>query len=138
VSITDCAQESLVNAYYNSIAYTDHMLVLSLAWLQRQKEHHDPSLLYVSDHGESLGEKGLYLHGMPFTVAPRAQTHVPRAMWLPSQTVAADRLDLGCLRGRLDDELSHDHLFHTLLGMARVSATEYRRELDVLAPCRRG
>jgi lipid A ethanolaminephosphotransferase len=92
----------------------------------------------VSDHGESLGEKGLYLHGMPFAVAPREQTHVPMVMWLPPQTVAADRLDLGCLSGRLDDELSHDHLFHTVLGMARVSATEYRRELDVLAPCRRG
>jgi len=137
-ALPDCSHESLVNAYDNSIAYTDHILALSVAWLQRQKEHYDPSLLYVSDHGESLGEKGLYLHGMPFAVAPREQTHVPMEMWLPSQTVAADRLDLGCLRGRLDDALSHDHLFHTLLGMARVSATEYRRELDVLAPCRRG
>lgn len=137
-ALPQCDPAALANAYDNSIAYTDHVLAGAIAWLRRQVEQHDPALLYLSDHGESLGENGLYLHGMPYAVAPPEQTHVPMLAWLPPQTLAAGRLDAGCLRGRLDAPLSHDHLFHTVLGLARVGAGEYRESLDALAPCRDG
>ncbi len=137
-ALPQCDRAALVNAYDNSIAYTDHVLAGAIAWLGRQAGRHDPALLYLSDHGESLGENGLYLHGMPYAVAPPEQTRVPLIAWLPPQTLAADRLDAGCLRGRLDAPLSHDHLFHTVLGLARVGAGEYRAALDALAPCRGG
>lgn len=134
-ALSQCEPQALLNAYDNSIAYTDALLAQAIGWLQRQ-DAYDPALLYLSDHGESLGENGLYLHGMPRSVAPAEQTHVPMIAWLPPRRLAADRLDAGCLRGQLDVALSHDHLFHTVLGLARVSASEYRAPLDAFAPCR--
>ena len=137
-ALPQCDSGSLLNAYDNSIAYTDHLLTRAIGWLQDQAGQYDPSLLYVSDHGESLGENGLYLHGVPYAVAPRTQTQVPMVAWLPAATLAADHLDLVCLKHRLDTPLSHDHLFHTVLGLARVQTSEYRRELDVMSPCHGG
>lgn len=134
-ALSQCDRATLLNAYDNSIAYTDHLLAQAIAWLQRQTTY-DPALLYLSDHGESLGENGFYLHGLPRSVAPSEQTHVPMIAWLPPRRLDADRLDAGCLRRRLDAQLSHDHLFHTVLGLARVRASEYQSSLDALAPCR--
>ena len=112
------------------------VLAQSVRWLRQQTASYDPAMLYLSDHGESLGENNLYLHGLPYAIAPREQKHVPMIAWLPPQRLQADRLDLGCLRGRLDTALSHDNLFHTVLGLARVQAGEYQPALDALAPCR--
>lgn len=134
--LQQCDHQRLVNAYDNSIAYTDHVLAQSVRWLRQQTASYDPAMLYLSDHGESLGENNLYLHGLPYAIAPREQKHVPMIAWLPPQRLHADRLDLGCLRGRLDTALSHDNLFHTVLGLARVRAGEYQPALDALAPCR--
>lgn len=134
--LQQCDHQQLVNAYDNSIAYTDHVLAQSVGWLKQQTAAYDPAMLYLSDHGESLGENNLYLHGLPYAIAPREQTQVPLIAWLPPQRLQADRLDLSCLRGRLDTALSHDNLFHTVLGLARVRASEYQSALDALAPCR--
>ena len=136
-ALSQCDPAALRNAYDNSIAYTDHLLAQAIGWLQQQAAY-DPALLYVSDHGESLGENGLYLHGLPRSVAPPEQTQVPMIAWLPPRRQVSDRLDGACLHGRLDADLSHDHLFHTVLGLARVAAGEYRAPLDALAPCRGG
>ena len=83
-TLSDCPPEQLVNAYDNSIAYTDHFLDLSLQWLKAREQSgaNDTGLIYMSDHGESLGEKGLYLHGVPYAMAPQQQTHVPMVAWL--------------------------------------------------------
>jgi lipid A ethanolaminephosphotransferase len=134
--LQQCDHQQLVNAYDNSIAYTDHVLAQSVGWLKQQTAAYDPAMLYLSDHGESLGENNLYLHGLPYAIAPREQKQVPLIAWLPPQRLQADRLDLSCLRSRLDTALSHDNLFHTVLGLARVRAGEYRPALDALAPCR--
>ena len=134
--LQQCDRQSLVNAYDNSIAYTDHVLALSVAWAQRQGATHDPALLYVSDHGESLGENNLYLHGLPYAVAPREQTHVPMVVWFAPQTVANATLDVGCVQRGRDAALSHDHLFHSVLGLLGLRASEYRAELDAFAACR--
>ncbi len=136
--LQQCAPDALVNAYDNSIAYTDHVLASAIAWLQGQAAHFDPALLYVSDHGESLGEKNLYLHGVPFAFAPREQTHVPMLAWLAPQTEASSGLALDCLKRLKDRPLSHDHLFHTVLGLLGVQAPDVQRtELDAFAACRR-
>jgi lipid A ethanolaminephosphotransferase len=128
--LRQCDPQALKNAYDNSIAYTDRVLAAAIGWLQRQQAAHDATLLYVSDHGESLGEKGMYLHGLPLAVAPREQTLVPMIMW----TASADRM--ACLADQRDRPLSHDHLFHTAAGALAIQADEYRAELDVIAPCR--
>ena len=134
--LQQCERQALVNAYDNSIVYTDHVLALSIEWLKRQQASYDPTLLYISDHGESLGENGLYLHGMPYAVAPREQTQVPMVVWMPAQTQQDTGLRLDCLTGQRDRPLSHDHLFHTVAGALNILASEYRAELDAFAPCR--
>jgi len=90
----------------------------------------------VSDHGESLGENNLYLHGLPYALAPDTQTHVPMVSWISD--AMRDRLGLrsDCLRARADDKLSHDNLFHALLGLLDVQTSLYRKELDWFAACR--
>jgi lipid A ethanolaminephosphotransferase len=132
--LQQCDRQALVNAYDNSIAYTDQVLGLAIAWLGRQQAGFQPTLLYVSDHGESLGENGLYLHGLPYAVAPREQKHVPMLVWRPAGAQGDVRLD--CLAARRDVPLSHDNLFHTVTGALGIQAAEYRAELDVFAPCR--
>ena len=92
-------------------------------------------LLYVSDHGESLGEQGLYLHGMPYTLAPMAQTHVPMLAWLPDSSRARLGLDDGCLQTRLHAEVSHDDVYHTMLGVMELRNDAYDPQRDLLAPC---
>ena len=134
--LQDCTREALVNAFDNSIVYTDHVLARAVAWLQTHASTHDAALLYVSDHGESLGENGLYLHGMPYAIAPAAQKHVPMLIWTAERTRQNLALDNACLVRKRDRELSHDNLFHTTLGLARVRSAEYQRELDALAVCR--
>ena len=134
--LQDCSNAELVNAFDNSIAYTDLVLARTIAWLQGHAQSFDTALLYVSDHGESLGENGLYLHGMPYAIAPQAQKQVPMILWTSPAARASLALDAACVEHGRDAALSHDHLFHTVLGLARVRATEYRRELDALATCR--
>ena len=131
-----CTREELVNAYDNSIAYTDHMLGNSIRWLQRHETAWQPALMYVADHGESLGENNLYLHGMPYAVAPDLQKRVPWITWMSSGFEQAAGLNRACLRGRVDAEVSHDHYFHSVLGLLGVHTSVYEEGLDAYAPCR--
>ena len=86
-------------------------------------------MLYVSDHGESLGEYGIYLHGLPYALAPDSQKHVPLIAWLDESIVQRRHLAQACLRGRLEDRLRHDNLYHTVLGIVDVATPTYRPDL---------
>ena len=119
--------QAIVNAYDNTIAYTDHVLAGAIDWLGRQSAHYDAALLYVSDHGESLGENNLYLHGLPWSFAPREQKHVPMIVWLAPQTQAELGIRSTACAERRDAALSHDNLFHTALGYLGVATQAYRR-----------
>ena len=130
-----CSQDEIVNAYDNAVLYTDHVLAGLIARLAAL-EHYDPALVYVSDHGESLGERGMYLHGMPYSIAPRQQTGVPMVMWFSSGLAAQTRLDVGCLRSRAAQPTSHDSLFPTVLGLFDVDTRARRHERDLVEPCR--
>lgn len=134
-TLQECDTAAIVNAYDNSIAYSDYFLSRAVAWLGKQQSRFDPALLYISDHGESLGENHLYLHGLPYAMAPEVQKRVPMIVWLARQTEARTGTTMACLREQRDVPLSHDNLFHTVLGMAGVQATEYRAELDLTAAC---
>ena len=98
---------------------------------------YDSALLYVSDHGESLGEKGLYLHGVPRAIAPPEQTRVPMLMWFSTGFTRAHGLDLACLRRRARAPASHDNLFSSVLGLMQVRTTLYQPAQDLLAGCSR-
>jgi lipid A ethanolaminephosphotransferase len=132
--LPDCDAQQLRNAYDNTIAYTDHVLGATIGWL-RQRSDYDGALLYVADHGESLGENNLYLHGLPYAIAPDVQKHVPWVTWLSPGFEQASGLTMRCLRGRADTRITHDHLFHSVLGLMQVSTSAYRRDLDAYAGC---
>lgn len=133
----DCSRAAIVNSYDNSILYTDHVLAKAIEVLRAHDAEYDSALLYVSDHGESLGENGVYLHGFPYALAPRAQTHVPFLMWLSPAFRAAAGLDAGCVDARSRQPLSHDNLFDTMLGLFSIRTRVYTPTRDILRPCRR-
>lgn len=137
-TLSDCSPEQLLNAYDNSIAYTDHFLSETLRWLQTQAHSgtFDTGLIYLSDHGESLGENGLYLHGVPYALAPDQQTRVPMLTWLSGGLQQRASLSMDCLRQRALAPHSHDNLFHSVLGLMDVQTTAHQPALDLYAPCR--
>lgn len=134
--LSKCSRESVVNAYDNALLYTDHMLAQTIAFLKQQADRFDTALIYVSDHGESLGENGLYLHGIPYAIAPRVQKEVPMVMWFSPGYSRNLGLDTMCLRQRASKSASHDHLFHSVLGLLDVSTQIYDASLDLSAGCR--
>ena len=136
-TLSDCAADHLVNTYDNTIAYTDHFLDQTLNWLQQRAAAgtDDTGLIYLSDHGESLGENGLYLHGVPYAFAPQQQTHVPMVTWLSPGLQQRTGVRSDCLRTRADQDLSHDHLFHSVLGLMDVRTHVYQPALDLFQPC---
>jgi lipid A ethanolaminephosphotransferase len=135
--LPDCSPEQLRNAYDNTIAYTDHVLGSAIRWL-RGRTDYDGALLYVADHGESLGENNLYLHGLPYAIAPDSQKHVPWITWLTPAFAQDSGVSAHCLRSRADARISHDHLFHSVLGLMQVTTAAYRRDLDAYAGCGTG
>ena len=131
-----CARQEIVNAYDNALLYTDHFLAAAIGFLKAQQQY-DTALVYVSDHGESLGEKGLFLHGVPYAIAPEEQIHVPMAMWFSPGFVAGAQLDADCMRARATKPASHDNLFSSILGLLQVKTQEYRISDDLFAQCRK-
>lgn len=131
-----CPREAVVNAYDNALRYTDHVLARTIDFLRAQSASRDTAFLYVSDHGESLGENGIYLHGLPYAIAPAVQTQVPMALWLSPGWARDSALDTGCLARRAHAPAHHDHVFHTVLGLLDIQTTVYERDMDLAAACR--
>jgi len=135
-ALQKCPPEQLVNAHDNSIHYTDQVLANTVRWLQQVSAGGRPTaMVYVSDHGESLGEKGLYLHGMPYSTAPREQTHVPMLMWLSGSMRSTLGVRADCLNAQKDKPWSHDHFFSTVLALTRVRTSLYGQPAGVLSTC---
>jgi lipid A ethanolaminephosphotransferase len=137
-ALQSCTQQGLVNAYDNSIVYTDHLLASSIQWLKAQEPHTSPALLYLADHGESLGENNLFLHGMPYSVAPDVQKHVPWITWLSPGFEQRSQISTACLKQQLDAPISHDNYFHSVLGLMNVQTRVYQAGLDIYAQCKAG
>ena len=134
-SLAACSLDEVRNAYDNTILYTDHVLARSIDWLRARSAQATTALLYVSDHGESLGENNLYLHGLPYAVAPQTQTRVPWITWLSSDFERWRGSRMACLQDERERAVSHDHLFHSVLGLMGVATEVYRRDLDLYANC---
>lgn len=131
----DCTTQEITNAYDNTIAYTDAMLAQTIDILS-DNQRLSTALLYVSDHGESLGEAGLYLHGSPRFLAPEYQTRVPMILWMSKAFKDQFDLDQECLVAKKDMALSHDNLFHSLLGMLDIITDVHDPALDIFASCK--
>ena len=131
-----CTSQELRNAYDNSIAYTDYVLSRQIEILRKASDRFDTMLIYASDHGESLGELGVYLHGMPYAFAPEDQKRVPMLVWTSSAFRSRIGMDDNCLQKHAHDAVSHDNLYHTMLGVAGLSNKVYDPQLDLLKNCR--
>jgi len=123
--------EEINNAYDNAILYTDYFLAKSINMLKEYNQDFNTAMLYVSDHGESLGENGLYLHGLPYLFAPDEQKHVPMILWL-GENNHQSFVDAKLIQKRVDEKYSHDNIFHTLLGLYAVETTVYDPKMDIL------
>lgn len=132
-----CSREQIVNAYDNAVLATDDFLAHTIGYLA-QDTSRDTAMIYLSDHGESLGENGLYLHGVPYAIAPKTQIKVPMVMWFSPGFSASRGLDQRCLRAEAAKPASHDNLFHSVLGLMQVETSVYQKRLDLFAPCERG
>jgi lipid A ethanolaminephosphotransferase len=133
--LASCSPRALVNTYDNAIRYTDYVLAQTIDSLASVTTHRT-GLLYLSDHGESLGEHNLYLHGMPYVIAPKEQTRIPMDLWLSEDYAASAGLDAACLATRAAAPASHDHLFHTLLRVFDIHSAVYDPAWDLTATCR--
>ena len=133
--LAKCSRDDITNSYDNAILYTDTVLDQVIEMLKRQDDY-ATAMIYLSDHGESLGEKGLYLHGIPYAIAPDEQTHVPMVWWLSNSFSKQRGLDTECLRLVSDQAASHDNLFHSVLGLLGVATDVYQQAEDISQACR--
>lgn len=134
--IQDCDHQALVNTYDNSLLYTDDMLSRTIDKLKGLSDRFNVALVYLSDHGESLGEHGMYLHGAPYLFAPSQQTHIPLLLWMSPGYAAAYHIDQACLRQQAaETAVSQDNLFHTVLGLFNIQTQQYQPQLDMIKSC---
>ncbi|HNP37303.1 MAG TPA: sulfatase-like hydrolase/transferase [Woeseiaceae bacterium] len=136
LSPTECSTSEVTNAYDNSILYTDYILDELIARLKQHRDDFDSFLFYASDHGESLGEDGVYLHGLPYQLAPRAQKEVPMLVWLSGDYAADHHIDLLDPSINTPQHASHDSISHTLLGLYDVRTNLYAANNDLFAAAR--
>jgi lipid A ethanolaminephosphotransferase len=134
--LQNCSSEEINNAFDNTIHMTDLFLNNTIEWLKTQSKDYNTALIYLSDHGESLGEKNLYLHGMPYLIAPDEQKHIPFFFWFSPNFEQENGIKRECLSAQTNSEYSHDNLFHTTLGLLNVSTSLYNPELDMVGACR--
>ena len=125
-----CTKEEINNAYDNALLYSDYFLNKTIDLLKRYDKSHETALFYMGDHGESLGENGVYLHGLPYFMAPDAQTHIGSFVWF-GEEMKKD-IDMKKLLKNKNRQYSQDNLFHTLLGLFEVQTKVYDKTKDIL------
>jgi lipid A ethanolaminephosphotransferase len=130
--LQECSQESIANAYDNTILYTDYFLEKVKAFLKKYQDKYKVALWYAADHGESLGENGIYLHGLPYFIAPEAQKHPASLLWFSNDF----GIDKECLQNLQHQKLSQDYIFSSVLGVMDVKTNVYNPKLDMFAKCR--
>lgn len=133
--LENCTREEIANAYDNVILYTDYFLHKTIQILKNNNNKFETALLYISDHGESLGENGIYLHGIPYAIAPDEQKKVAAFIWLGSQM--KNKIDFEQLKNTAMTPLSHDNVFHSVLGLFNVETKMYNPQLDILTRIQR-
>ena len=128
VELSSCSNKELVNAYDNTITYTDHVLSQLIAQLNSLKNT-AAVMIYASDHGESLGENGLYLHGTPAAIAPDVQLKIPFVVWMSDEFKRQRGLATNATLPA--GPYSHDHVFHSVIGAMGLRSPVYKKELDI-------
>ena len=115
-----CSNEELINAYDNTILYTDFILA-SLIEELKLLDQYNTSMIYISDHGESLGEKNLYMHGIPISIAPKEQIEIPFIVWLSNDSIKIKNHKL----------LSQYNVFHSVLDLLDIESPVYDPKMSI-------
>lgn len=123
VEMSKANPEELINAYDNTIVYTDHILHSVIDTLRTFPDRRS-CMMFVSDHGESLGEGNLYMHGVPLSVAPKVQTEIPFIVWTSDSTLSVDA----------DRPASQYHVFHSILRFLNIDSPVYNPDFDIFSP----
>jgi len=123
--ISDCDQESFINSYDNTIIFTDYFLK-NVIDAMRDK---NALVIYVSDHGEYLGERGMYLHGQETEDAELR--HVPMIWWASDKFIKLHHDKIANMRSHLNDHLSHDNVFHSVLDCAGIESPVIDKSLSI-------
>ncbi|MCA0936601.1 phosphoethanolamine--lipid A transferase [Vibrio alginolyticus] len=136
--IENCSVEQIVNSYDNTIRYTDYVLEQTIEKLNGLENKYNTALIYISDHGESLGENGMFLHGMPYSLAPDYQKRVPFMTWMSPGFKQVKQVNSDCLKqeAQVVGKYSQDNVFHSLLGLMDVQTNAYDSSLDIFKTCR--
>ena len=121
VELGSCSQTELINAYDNTIVYTDYILSKVIEDLKQLKEFKS-TMIFVSDHGESLGEKNLYMHGLPLSIAPKEQYEIPFIVWLS---------DSSSKQLKPNKILSQNHVFHSVLNFLSIQSPIYKEKMNI-------
>jgi len=121
VELAKCSHAELINAYDNTIGYTDYILSNVIEDLKQLKEYKS-AMIFVSDHGESLGEKNLYMHGLPLSLAPKEQYDIPFIVWTSDNSLK---------QTKPDNMLSQNHVFHSVLNFLGIQSPIYNEELNI-------
>ncbi|MGL4581936.1 MAG: sulfatase-like hydrolase/transferase, partial [Flavobacterium sp.] len=120
VELANCSQTELVNAYDNTIVYTDYILSRVIEDLKELKQYKS-TMLFVSDHGESLGEKNLYMHGLPMSIAPKEQYEIPFIVWVSDNSKKL----------KPNNNLSQQHVFHSVMNFLSVDSSIYNEQMNI-------
>jgi lipid A ethanolaminephosphotransferase len=126
--LEECTSEEIGNAYDNAVLYTDYFLSKTIHLLKQNAARFETAMFYFSDHGESIGEKGIYLHGLPYYMAPDEQKHIGAIMWFGGSF----KIDTNALNTKSANAFSHDNIFHTILGLMRIETEVYDQSLDII------
>ncbi len=134
--IENCSREEIINAYDNTLVYTDYILSEVIKILEPYQQDFGTGLFYISDHGESLGEMGIYLHGTPYAIAPDEQKYVPMMAYFSNSFIEDHNMDLNCLENESKLSFSQDNFFHSILGILDVNTSFYNEKQDLFLKCR--
>jgi lipid A ethanolaminephosphotransferase len=116
-----------------SILYTNYFLSRVIDFLKKNSDKFYTAMIYVSDHGESLGENNIYLHGLPYHFAPDEQTHIPFILWFSKEFEESYAIDRARLQTISADRHSQDELFESVLGLLDIHTTQYDPRQDIFA-----
>ncbi len=134
--LDQCPRQEIINAYDNTILYTDYFLSRVIDFLKTNSDRFYTAMIYVSDHGESLGEDNIYLHGLPYHFAPDDQIHVPFIVWFSKEFEESYNIDRIRLHAISAERHSHDDLFASILGLLDIRTAAYDPRMDLFAPAK--
>lgn len=122
VEMAKADKKELMNAYDNTIVYTDY-LIHSVIEILREIPQRRSCVMFVSDHGESLGEGNLYMHGVPMAVAPKEQIEIPFIVWTSDKNMKIET----------NREVEQYNVFHSILSFLGIESPIYDKKMDVFA-----